>query len=62
MTNQYLKKKQQGPHQEVHLVGRRRGRRRLAGAKTKDLIPRKQLGTADQGAQTAGARQCRFAL
>lgn len=51
-----------GPHQEVHLIGRRRGRRRLAGSEAEDLIPREQLGAADQGSQAAGARQCRFAV
>lgn len=51
-----------GPHQEVHQLGGNRGRRWLAGAEAEDLLPREQPGTADQGAQAAGAGQCRSAL
>lgn len=52
-----------GKDKEVDELGRGcRRRRRLTGAEAKDLIPRKQPGAANEGAQTACARQCRPAL
>jgi hypothetical protein len=46
-----------GPHEEEPLRRGQRGGRRLAGPEAENLVPRKQPGPADEGAQAAGQRQ-----
>lgn len=62
-SNTFMVNSKLGKDKEVHQLGRgsRRGGR-VSGAEAEDLVPGEQPGTADEGAQAAGARQRRPAL